>query len=71
MTVIVSLFIKQFFSINGKPTIKTTDPTMQDVIGKAKGLSFYDIKLANLMYNCSSKSLNLVIISQSASMVFI
>ena len=35
-------------------TIVTQDPSMQEVIGEAKGLSFNDIKLANLIYKCES-----------------
>ncbi|BFZ15688.1 hypothetical protein BsWGS_18727 [Bradybaena similaris] len=41
------------FSGNGQYTIVTIDPAFQDVIGNRNGLSFNDIKLANLMYNCS------------------
>ncbi|BFZ15689.1 hypothetical protein BsWGS_18728 [Bradybaena similaris] len=41
------------FSGNDKYTIVTIDPAFQDVIGNRDGLSFNDIKLANLMYNCS------------------
>ena len=35
-------------------SIETLDPEYQSVIGMAKGLSFRDVMLANLMYNCSS-----------------
>lgn len=42
------------FSQNGQLTIKTNDPAYQNVIGNRDGLSFYDIKLANLMYKCNS-----------------
>ena len=51
--------VLQDFTSNDKRTIETLDPSMQDVIGKAEGLSFFDIKLANLMYNCSKKCKNL------------
>lgn len=40
------------FSINGQLTIETLDSSKQDVIGDRTGLSFHDIKLANLMYSC-------------------
>ncbi|KAH9498110.1 hypothetical protein Btru_008282 [Bulinus truncatus] len=42
-----------YFSRNGRYTIQTFNPKFQDVIGKSKGLSFLDIKLANRMYKCS------------------
>ncbi|CAL1532049.1 unnamed protein product [Lymnaea stagnalis] len=42
------------FSENENLTIKTNDPAYQNVIGNREGLSFYDIKLANLMYKCNS-----------------
>ena len=45
----------QYFSKNGQVTIRTTDPSMQEVIGNREGLSFRDIKLANLMYKCNSE----------------
>lgn len=35
-------------------SIETYDPTYQSIIGQAKGLSFRDVQLANLMYNCSA-----------------
>ncbi|KAK0044104.1 zinc metalloproteinase nas-13 [Biomphalaria pfeifferi] len=41
-----------YFSKNGLTTIRTKNPSFQDVIGNSKGLSFMDIKLANLMYTC-------------------
>ncbi|CAG5115365.1 unnamed protein product, partial [Candidula unifasciata] len=43
------------FSGNGQYTIKTKDPAVQNVIGNRSGLSFNDIKLANLMYSCQEK----------------
>ncbi|XP_033120223.1 blastula protease 10-like, partial [Anneissia japonica] len=43
---------KSYFSVNGLPTIVTLDPILQDVIGQRSGLSFQDIHLANLMYEC-------------------
>ncbi|XP_036357035.1 zinc metalloproteinase nas-13 isoform X2 [Octopus sinensis] len=41
------------FSVNGERTIKTKDKRYQDIIGKAKILSFNDVKLVNTMYKCS------------------
>ena len=43
----------QAFSSNKQPTIITTDPAYQNKIGNRYGLSFRDIKLANLMYSCA------------------
>lgn len=43
----------QAFSTNGMITVRTKDPEYQNVIGNALGLSFKDIKLANLMYSCN------------------
>uniref|UniRef100_A0A0L8FN55 Metalloendopeptidase n=1 Tax=Octopus bimaculoides TaxID=37653 RepID=A0A0L8FN55_OCTBM len=41
------------FSVNGERTIETKDKRFQGIIGKAKILSFNDVKLVNAMYNCS------------------
>lgn len=46
------------FSVNGGLTIKTRDPKYQNVIGNRRGLSFRDIKLANLMYQCNGHCSN-------------
>ncbi len=43
----------QFFSANGQTTILTRDPDFQDVIGTATDLSFRDIEVVNIMYNCA------------------
>ena len=43
-----------FFSKNGKPTIITKDSHFQSVIGNRDGLSFYDVMLANRMYQCDA-----------------
>uniref|UniRef100_K1QX46 Solute carrier family 2, facilitated glucose transporter member 1 n=1 Tax=Magallana gigas TaxID=29159 RepID=K1QX46_MAGGI len=43
------------FSTNGMITVRTKDPEYQNVIGNALGLSFKDIKLANLMYSCNDQ----------------
>ena len=39
-------------SKNGKRTIETIDPSKQDIIGKATGVSEGDILLVKKMYNC-------------------
>lgn len=39
-------------SRNNKLTIKTKDPSYQKLIGWVSGLSFYDVKAANLLYEC-------------------
>ncbi|XP_048775567.2 zinc metalloproteinase nas-14-like [Ostrea edulis] len=41
------------FSNSGGITVRTLDASFQNIIGTAPGLSFRDIKLANLMYNCA------------------
>ncbi|XP_062596519.1 zinc metalloproteinase nas-4-like [Saccostrea cucullata] len=41
------------FSVNNGITVRTIDQSFQNRIGNAPGLSFRDIKLANLMYNCA------------------
>ncbi|XP_061162948.1 blastula protease 10-like [Saccostrea echinata] len=41
------------FSTNGQITVQTIDSRFQNIIGRAPGLSFNDIKLANIMYNCA------------------
>ena len=46
----------QAFSVNGGLTIRTLDSSYQNVIGNRDGLSFRDIKLANLMYRCNGES---------------
>lgn len=45
----------QAFSQNRKMTIRTLDPKYQKVIGNRYGISFFDIKLINMMYDCNSK----------------
>ena len=37
----------------------TKDSSYQSKIGKAQGLSFRDIKLANTMYQCNGNNINL------------
>ncbi|XP_068228151.1 blastula protease 10-like [Palaemon carinicauda] len=44
-----------FFSINGKNTITTKYPLVQGLIGIRNGLTHYDKLLANTMYPCISK----------------
>ncbi|GFS23801.1 low choriolytic enzyme-like [Elysia marginata] len=39
-------------TLGGNTVIETVDRTYQDKIGHSQKLSFYDIKLANLMYSC-------------------
>ncbi|XP_071944602.1 uncharacterized protein [Antedon mediterranea] len=46
-------YARETFSSNGLPTVLTVDPLKQYDIGKVYVLSFYDIKLANEMYNCN------------------
>lgn len=41
------------FSTNGQITVETLDANFQNIIGRAPGLSFRDIRLANAMYNCA------------------
>ncbi len=43
----------QYFSQTGAVTLRTLDPSFQDVIGNRETLTFSDIRVVNLMYNCS------------------
>ncbi|CAG5136450.1 unnamed protein product, partial [Candidula unifasciata] len=43
------------FGKNHQLTIETKDPQFQNIIGYNKHLSFYDVKLVNLMYKCSQR----------------
>ena len=47
---------KKFFSKNGKITIETKDPKMQNVIGRRSGFSELDLVQMNLLYKCSGIS---------------
>ncbi|XP_033097740.1 uncharacterized protein LOC117101784 isoform X2 [Anneissia japonica] len=46
-------YARDTFSENGLPTVLTVDPLKQYDIGRARDLSFLDIKLANEMYKCN------------------
>ena len=52
---ISTILFLHYFSRNRKPTIRTIDEDYQDIIGTANGLSFRDIKLANIIYKCKCK----------------
>lgn len=43
------------FSSNGQKTILPKDPTKEFVLGQRDHLSFYDLKLVHLMYQCEDK----------------
>ena len=43
------------FSKNEKRTIETVDPSKQDIIGKAEGVSEGDVMLLKRMYKCRGK----------------
>ena len=43
------------FSKNMNKTIVARDRNLEFLMGNRAGLSFYDIKTANLAYKCSSK----------------
>ncbi|XP_038075632.1 blastula protease 10-like [Patiria miniata] len=42
-----------YFSANGEPTIVALDPVDQFLMGNRADFSFYDMKLANIMFGCS------------------
>ncbi|XP_022099401.1 blastula protease 10-like [Acanthaster planci] len=44
----------RYFSSNGKPTIITINPLDQFDLGQREHLSFYDVYLANIIYDCLS-----------------
>lgn len=46
------LFLKAY-GINGSQTMQSLDPNLQFLMGQRAGLSFYDIKMACIAYNCS------------------
>ena len=46
--------LKQGFSSNGQPTITTIDPLDMARLGNREGLSFADITLANIIYQCDA-----------------
>ena len=56
------------FSKNKKRTIETLDPSKQDIIGRATGVSEGDIMLVKRMYNCNGRK-DIVIISKCAKFV--
>ena len=49
------LFYQYLAKKPGLLTIETKDPNYQDIIGWTYGLTFYDMKLANIIYNCNCK----------------
>lgn len=48
-------YTKKSFSNNGKDTIETIDPSLNDRMGQREGLSPGDIKRINNMYKCKEK----------------
>ena len=50
-----SFLALQAFGKNGRTTIRTKNRKFQNRIGKSTDLSFLDIKLVNLMYQCGGK----------------
>ncbi|XP_059168133.1 blastula protease 10-like [Physella acuta] len=56
----------RYFSANGEITLRTIDPAYQDIIGTAKNLSFYDIKDANIRYDCADQCENKPICPEEA-----
>ncbi|XP_071479800.1 blastula protease 10-like [Diadema antillarum] len=42
-----------YFSKNGLPTITTKDPALSGLLGNRDALTFNDIKLANIIYDCN------------------
>ncbi|XP_064597890.1 zinc metalloproteinase nas-14-like [Liolophura sinensis] len=48
-------YSEKAFSVNGLPTIIAKDQRYQHVMGHAKQLSFRDVKLANIMYDCAER----------------
>ena len=52
---ITSMKYSYSFQFGGRFVIETKDPAFQDVIGTLPELSFRDIKVINLLYNCGGK----------------
>ena len=51
-----SLLVFQYLArTGGATTLRTVDPSYQDIIGTARKLSFRDIKIVNLLYSCSGE----------------
>lgn len=47
-------FDKKAFSVGFLKTIEPKDSNLEFLLGNREGLSFYDAKMANLAYKCSS-----------------
>ncbi|XP_069133639.1 protein SpAN-like [Argopecten irradians] len=45
----------KYLSANGKPVMLTKDPAYQNVIGKAKTISYYDAVYVNQAYKCAER----------------
>ena len=50
-----SIIYNQSFSKNGHDTMEAIDGDMTRLMGQRESLSFYDIKTANLLYQCAGE----------------
>ena len=55
ITRFILLVFQYLAKTGGATTLRTVDPSYQDIIGTVRKLSFRDIKIVNLLYSCSGE----------------